>query len=188
MRTSGFVTSERQQRVDLKRSDPRSFSHRVVRNNEADYRAIIPQNVCLRESREVSHEFVPRVNESYSLLAIHRKWESANVRNVTRWRFAKLRTSRTAEFAVLGHTPGEGDRPLRRGSGRSIPARQLALSANSGRAGLGEIDRAPPIPAYGFDQRIAWYRLRPTGRERATGDKRPRRIRRRVAGRPGDDT
>jgi hypothetical protein len=52
-------------------------------------------------------EFVPRVNESYSLLAIHRKWESANVRNVTRWRFAKLRTSRTAEFAVLGHTPGE---------------------------------------------------------------------------------
>jgi len=85
-----------------------------VRNNEADYRAIIPKNVCLWESRDVSGEFVPRVNESYSLLAIHRKWESANVRNATRRRFAKPRTSRTAEFAVLGHTAGEGDRPLRR--------------------------------------------------------------------------
>jgi len=69
----------------------------------------------------------------------------------TRASFQVLRTKyavRRASSTLLGHQPYGADRPLRRDTGRSIPARQLALSAQQQSVSVAtQITRKQPFAA-----------------------------------------
>ena len=85
---------------------------------EISSRNTVPMSACCPELSEPSALYQP-----YEHPDIHRSEMIAG--------WVRCSTAKSANTNLLGHTPHETDRPLRRETGRSVRARQLALSARS---------------------------------------------------------